>query len=94
MVFGVMGVQHFYLRRWDEAVLDVGLTVTAMYFLFIANEPLIGCAVMALDILHTIVVTSMLVVGKFRDGSGKVVAYPGQFPASDTPRQLPTRSHD
>lgn len=83
-VFGVIGVQHIYLRRWGEAALDIGLTLTALFFLTIGNEPLIGAAVLGLDMLHTIVVTTLLLIGKFRDGSGKIVAYPGQFERNDS----------
>ena len=82
-VFGVIGIQHLYLRRWGEAALDIGLTMTALFFLTIGSEPLIGAAVLGLDILHTTVVTTLLLIGKFRDGAGKIVAYPGQFDRND-----------
>ena len=29
-VFGFMGLQHFYLRRWGEGLLDLGLTPGAV----------------------------------------------------------------
>ncbi|TPV94074.1 MAG: TM2 domain-containing protein [Myxococcales bacterium FL481] len=77
-IFGVLGVQHFYLRRWGEGLLDVGLTASAAYSFLVAEAPLTGLAFMGLDLLHTIVVTSLLFIGRFKDGSGRVVAYPGQ----------------
>lgn len=78
-IFGILGVHHFYLKRWGEAALDVGLTVTAV--LLWPSHPLIALAVFFLDLLHTVVVTSLLLVGKWRDGDGRLLAYPGQFPA-------------
>lgn len=77
-VFGVLGVHHFYLKRWGEAALDVGLTVTAIVLW--PSYPFIALGVLLLDVLHTFVVTSLLLVGKWRDGDGRIVPYPGQFP--------------
>lgn len=84
LLFGVLGVHHLYLRRWGEAALDWGLTITALVLL--ESHPLAAVLVFLLDIAHTAVTTSLLIVGKWRDGEGRLVAYPGQFP------QLPPTS--
>ena len=76
-IFGVVGIQHFYLGRWFEAILDFCLffgTIT----LFLIGEPLWAILVGAIDALHTFIVTIMLLTGSFRDGKGRLVCYPGQ----------------
>ncbi len=76
-VFGVVGVQHFYLGRWLEAAIDLGLAFLTIA-LFFMGEPLWALLVGAIDALHTFIVTIMLLTGSFRDGEGKLVCYPGQ----------------
>ncbi len=76
-VFGVLGIQHFYLERWLEAFIDFGLAI-ATIVLFLSGEPLWGLLVAAVDAIHTFIVTIMLLTGSFRDGHGKLVCYPGQ----------------
>lgn len=76
-VFGVMGIHHLYLGRWGEFLLDFGLMVLTIYFYF--NGQLIWALVFGLiDILHTFIITIMLLTGSFKDGQGKLVCYPGQ----------------
>lgn len=76
-VFGVFGIQHFYLGRWLEATIDVGLAILTVA-LFLMGKPLMGLAVGAIDAIHTFIVTIMLLTGSFRDGKGRLVCYPGQ----------------
>jgi len=76
-VFGVVGIQHFYLGRWLEAFIDLGLAI-ATIALFIAGEPLLALLFGAIDAIHTFIVTIMLLTGSFRDGRGRLVCYPGQ----------------
>ena len=76
-IFGVVGIQHFYLGRWFEAVIDLALAIGTVY-LFLIGEPLWAVAVGAIDLLHTFIVTIMLLTGSFRDGHGRLVCYPGQ----------------
>lgn len=77
LIFGVLGVHHVYLKRWGEAALDWGLTVTAIALL--ESHPGIALLVFFLDLVHTAVTTSLLIMGKWHDGQGRLVAYPGQF---------------
>ena len=76
-VFGVLGIQHFYLGRWLEAFIDLGLAIATVY-LFVIGEP--GWAILTalVDGIHTFIVTIMLLTGSFRDGHGRLVCYPGQ----------------
>lgn len=76
-IFGVLGIQHFYLGRFGMGVLDLSLSIAAFGF-FAAGEVLVGAAFFAADLVHTLVVTIMLFTGSFRDGDGKLVCYPGQ----------------
>lgn len=77
-VFGVLGVQHFYLGRYKEGMLDLFLTAAWVYGFFVAHDPILGVVALGADIIHSFVVTIMLLTGNFRDGEGKVVCYPGQ----------------
>ena len=76
-VFGFVGVQHFYLGRLGEGILDLGLT-TAWIYCFATGEPLLGVLFLIADLVHALTVTIMLLTGNFRDGDGHVVCYPGQ----------------
>jgi len=76
-IFGVVGIQHFYLGRWLEAFIDLSLAF-ATIFLFLVGEPLWALLVGAIDAIHTFIVTIMLLTGSFRDGRGRLVCYPGQ----------------
>ena len=76
-IFGVMGIQHFYLGRWVEATIDLALFFGTIYF-FVTGQFLFAIIVGAIDGLHTFIVTIMLLTGSFRDGQGRLVLYPGQ----------------
>lgn len=76
-IFGIAGVQHFYMGRYLEGILDFGLFVASTYF-FLQGELLIALAIFAIDSLHTFIVTIMLLTGSFKDGEGNLIYYPGQ----------------
>jgi hypothetical protein len=76
-VFGVLGIQHFYLGRWMEGVADVLLTIGWVYCL-VVEQPLGFVIFLGIDCIHAFVVTIMLLTGSFRDGDGHLVCYPGQ----------------
>lgn len=82
-VFGLIGVQHFYLGRHILGLTDVALTVGFIYFIYLAGGEthfiVIGLVCLALDFLHTLFTTYLLFTGSFRDGHGRLIAYPGQF---------------
>ena len=33
-IFGTLGIQHFYLERWIEAILDFSAVLVAIYLFF------------------------------------------------------------
>ncbi len=76
-VFGVLGVQHFYLGRYLEGFFDVFLTIGWLYF-FIDGKPLLFLLFLGIDLLHTFITTILLITGSFKDGEDEYVCYPGQ----------------
>jgi TM2 domain-containing membrane protein YozV len=76
-VFGFVGIQHFYLGRLGEGILDLGLTAAWIYC-FTTAQLLLGVLFLIADFVHALAVTIMLLTGNFRDGDGHVVCYPGQ----------------
>ena len=77
MTFGVFGIQHFYLGRWLLGLFDFSLSICALYH-FSIGKPGLGLLFFATDFLHTTFVTIELFTGKFKDGQGRIVCYPGQ----------------
>lgn len=77
-VFGLLGIHHFYLGRWLHGLVDLSMTVGAV-FLLLKGMELFGFLVLAIDVIHTFIVTIMLLVGVYKDGEGNVVTYPGQM---------------
>ena len=76
-VFGLLGIQHFYLGRWFEGGFDVLLSIGWIYY-FIVDKPLIALVYFGIDLLHSFIATILLLVGAFKDGKGAYVCYPRQ----------------
>jgi hypothetical protein len=76
-VLGFIGLQHFYLGRIEEGLIDVGLTIAWIYC-FATGLVAWGLLFLACDFGHSLIVTVMLLTGNFRDSHGQIVAYPGQ----------------
>ena len=76
-LFGFVGLQHFYLGRVAEGLLDLGLTIGWIWS-FATGQALLGFGFLVLDIAHAFTVTIMLLTGNYRDGDGRLVCYPGQ----------------
>lgn len=76
-VVGFVGAHHFYLGRWAEGALDLGLSVAWIYC-FIVGNVVLGIVFLIADFGHAFVVTIMLLTGNVRDGDGHLVCYPGQ----------------
>jgi len=79
-IFGLLGIQHFYLGRWLLGIADVSLSVGAAVCLFSGDPSLLflGVGLLVADFIHTLITTIMLMIGAFKDGQGRIVAYPGQ----------------
>ena len=88
MVFGLLGVQHFYLGRYMLGLTDLALSIGFVVCVFIAEDPtliILGILLFVADCIHTLVTTILLFTGSFKDGAGRVVAYPGQFAGMKKP---------
>ena len=82
MIFGTLGVHHFYLGNWVHGILDILALFGGLALIIFYTDPaLVGLGVLLIvaDVIHTLAVTVMLLIGKTRDGSGRLVGYPGQF---------------
>lgn len=81
MIFGVVGVHHFYLGNWLHGLLDFSLLVGGLLCLYSDNSTAmpIGMLLLIIDAIHTIWVTYRLIVGHCRDGKGRLITYPGQI---------------
>lgn len=79
-IFGVLGIQHFYLGRYLLGLTDVGLTIA--FVICLASEEValqvLGLVFLVADIVHTLVSTIMILTGNFRDGEGRLLCFPGQ----------------
>ncbi len=85
-VRGEMFVSHFprngvlgwnYVGCWKMGILDFGLFACTL-IAYIQQQYLIAGLSFAIDLIHTVVVTYLLLVGKYKDGKGNIIAYPGQ----------------
>lgn len=76
-IFGLMGIHHFYVERWDMAFLDAGLFV-GTFILYLFDFSVYATLLLIVDVVHTVIVTYLLLVGQYKDGEGKLITYPGQ----------------
>jgi TM2 domain-containing membrane protein YozV len=76
-VFGIIGVQHFYLGRYFLGLTDVSLSILAVYC-FISGQLFYALFFFCLDFFHSLIVTIQLLTGSFKDGEGCIICYPGQ----------------
>jgi len=76
-IFGVMGIHHFYVERWGMGMLDFFLFIATM-LLYLNHLYVAAGIVFFIDIVHTVIVTYLLLVGQYKDGDGLLITYPGQ----------------
>lgn len=76
-IFGILGIHHFYLGRIVHGLFDLSLSLVG-FTLIVLDYEWMGWGLLAIDFIHTIAVTIMLLVGSYKDGLGKIVTYPGQ----------------
>ena len=81
MIFGVLGIHHFYMGNWLHGLLDFSLFVVGIACIASEDPTLvpIGTLLIIIDAIHTIWVTYRLFVGKCSDGQGRLIAFPGQI---------------
>lgn len=82
-IFGILGVHHFYLGNRLHGLFDLGLFIGMIVCFVLAGGQdggtlaMLGIAFLLTDIIHTMVVFYLLIVGKQRDGQGRLVTYAG-----------------
>lgn len=80
-VFGLLGIQHFYLGRYALGFLDLGLSIGACAFIYLSDSTegvIFGIFLLLIDVLHSVYVLVKLLAGEYEDGEGRLVMYPGQ----------------
>lgn len=76
-IFGIMGIHHFYVGRWAMGIFDLGLFIATVLF-YTFELYAVAMLFFAVDLVHTVIVTYLLLVGKYKDGNGNLIKYPGQ----------------
>ena len=80
-VFGLLGIQHFYLGRYLLGFVDLGLSIGAFAFFYFSDSIqgiIFGAILLLIDIVHSVYVLVKLLAGEYEDGEGRLVMYPGQ----------------
>ncbi len=80
-VFGLLGIQHFYLGRYMLGFFDLGLSIGAFAFIYVGQtieSTIFGVILLLIDMAHSIYVFIKLLAGEYEDGEGRLVMYPGQ----------------
>ena len=75
-IFGTVGIHHFFVRRWLHGLFDLSLLITAGIFFFSSAWILAGLFFFV-DVVHNTYFVYKLIIGKYRDGSGKLIRIPG-----------------
>ena len=78
-VFSLLGVHHFYVGRVGHGLIDIGITIVAVYLIIsgatsgIEMRVGIGILLIVLDYAHTVYFTYRLITGTYRDGKGRII---------------------
>jgi TM2 domain-containing membrane protein YozV len=73
-IFGTVGIHHFYLGRWAHGLFDLAMMVLGVALLMV-GEP-VGLLLIIVDCVHTVYFTFKLIIGEYKDGSGRLIAIP------------------
>ena len=78
-VFSLLGVHHFYVGRIGHGLIDIGITIVAVYLIISgltsenAARTGLGILLIVLDYVHTVYFTYRLITGTYRDGKGRII---------------------
>ena len=75
-IFGTVGIHHFYVGRWLHGLFDLSLLIAAGIFFFSSAWILAGLFFFV-DVVHNTYFVYKLIIGEYRDGSGKLIRIPG-----------------
>ena len=73
-IFGTLGVHHFYLGRWAHGTFDLAMVILTIVFIFIFLP--IAILIAVTDFVHTIYFTYKLIIGEYKDASGRTISLP------------------
>lgn len=73
-IFGTLGLHHFYLGRWIHGAFDLTMAILAVVFIFIFFP--IAILILIMDLVHTVYFTYKLIIGEYKDSSGRTVRLP------------------
>ena len=59
-------------------MIDFSMTMGGIIIFIAIDYNLVGFLVVGIDVIHTFIVTVLLLIGAYKDGKGNLVAYPGQ----------------
>ena len=81
MIFGILGLHHFYTGRYLLGLFDFGLFIVSTACLITGiltgNWSLVVAAAVGyiLDFAHSVYVTIRLLIGEETDGQGRLISY-------------------
>ena len=77
---GLPFLDHMLDQIARHGLIDLSMTISGYYLAFLREDTiLIGFLILGVDIIHTFVVTILLLVGNYKDGDGGYITYPGQI---------------
>jgi TM2 domain-containing membrane protein YozV len=77
-ILGTLGIHHFYVGRWLHGLLDLSLLITAIIF-FSLSLWVPAILLLLADLIHNTYFVYKLIIGEYRDGSGRLVKIPGSY---------------
>ena len=74
-----MDFWEFIIFTWADGCMEsqISMTVGALTLIGIGSK-VVGFTVLGIDIIHTLIVSILLLTGSYKDGNGDVITYPGQ----------------
>ena len=77
-ILGTLGIHHFYVGRWLHGLFDLSLLITAIIF-FSLSFWILAILFLLADLIHNTYFVYKLIIGEYRDGSGRLIRIPGSF---------------
>ena len=77
-ILGTLGIHHFYVGRWFHGLFDLSLLIQAILF-FSLSLWIPAILFLVADLIHNTYFVYKLIIGEYRDGSGKLIKIPGSY---------------
>ena len=75
-ILGTLGIHHLYVGRWLHGLFDLSLLLTAI-ILFSLSLWIPAILFLLADLIHNTYFVYKLIIGEYRDGSGRLIKIPG-----------------